>query len=196
MNAVMETILKRRSTRSYKPDPLARQDLETILQAAIHAPTGATAEPWHFTVITDKNAIDSLDIKARKAMSESGIERIVAMGDNPAYRIFFNAPVVIIISGENVLRKPGTHLSSLADCSAAIQNMQLAATSLDIGSCWIGLIRYLFAQDKSMAPEGYTPLFALCLGYASGTETLPPRQLRTGTITWMETGGILHDDKE
>ena len=123
MNEVLRTILERRSVRKYKPDGVARKDVETVLQAALYAPTGADAEPWHFTVMTDKKLIDDFDERARAAMAASGIERIEAMGKSPHYRVFFEAPVVVLICGEKVLRKPGRHLSALADCSAAIQNM-------------------------------------------------------------------------
>ena len=94
--------------------------------------------------------------------------------------------MVILISGEKILRKTGTHLSALADCSAAIQNMQLAAASLGLGTCWVGLIRYLFEKDQSMSPAGYTPLYALALGYSAGPEAIRPRERREGTILWIE----------
>ena len=186
MNEVLHTILERRSIRSYKPDPVAKEDIDTILQAALYAPSGAGAEPWHFTVITDRDIIENFDARARAAMAESGIERIEAMGRTPLYRVFFGAPVVILICGEKVLRKPGRHLSALADCSAAIQNMTLAAASMGLGTCWIGLVRYLFEKEPSfMAPEGYEPLFALTLGHPFGApETRSAR--REGTVTWIE----------
>ncbi len=63
-----------------------------------------------------------------------------------------------MIYGEKVLRKTGTHLSALADCSAAILNMQLAAFSLGLGTCWIGLIRYLFPTDRCWRRRGTSPL--------------------------------------
>ena len=188
MNEVIRTILERRSIRRYKPDPVSRADIETILQAALFAPTGADAEPWHFTVISDRALIADLDSRARSAMANSGIERIEAMGSAPHYRIFFGAPVVVLICGEKVLRKTGRHLSALADCSAAIQNMQLAAASLGLGTCWIGLIRYLFELEPDfMAPEGYAPLFAMTLGYADGPDAVRLRPARReGTIAWIE----------
>lgn len=188
MNEVIRTILERRSIRRYRPDPVSTEDIKTILQAALWAPTGADAEPWHFTVITNKPLIEDIDARARAAMAESGIERIEVMGKASHYRIFFGAPVVILICGEKVLRKAGRHLSALADCSAAIQNMQLAAASLGLGTCWIGLIRYLFEREPDfMAPEGYTPLFALTLGYAEGPDAIRARpQRREGTIAWMK----------
>jgi len=185
MNDVLGAIMERRSIRKYSDRPVKREDIETVLQAGLYAPTGGDAEPWHFGVLTDREMIDALDEKARAAMRATGIERIVAMGENPKYRIFFGAPVVIMIYGEKVLRKTGTHLSALADCSAAIQNMQLAAFSLGLGTCWIGLIRYLFPADRCMAPEGYDPLYAMTLGYSAGPEAIRPRSRREGTVTWF-----------
>lgn len=185
MNQVLQTILERRSIRKYADKPVKREDIELILQAGIYAPTGADAEPWHFGVMTDKKMIENLDQRARAALGGTGIERLIAMGANPDYRIFFGAPVVIMIYGERELRVSGTHLSALADCSAAIQNMQLAAFSLGLGTCWIGLIRYLFATDRCMAPEGYDPLFAMTLGYSAGPTAIRPRSRRKGTVTWF-----------
>jgi nitroreductase len=185
MNEVLRAIFERRSIRKYTGEPVKRGDIELVLQAGLHAPTGGDAEPWHFGVMTDRGMIEDLDERARAAMRESGIERIVALGANPKYRIFFGAPAVIMIYGERVLRKTGTHLSALADCSAAIQNMQLAAFSLGLGTCWIGLLRYLFETDRCMAPEGYDPLYGMTLGYSAGPEAVRPRTRREGTVTWF-----------
>lgn len=185
MNEVIRAMLERRSIRKYLDKPVKREDIELVLKAGVYAPTGGDAEPWHFGVLTNKKMIEDLDVKARAAMSASGIERIMAMGTNPKYKIFFGAPVVVLIYGERVLRKTGTHLSALADCSAAIQNMQLAAFSLGLGTCWIGLLRYLFATDRCMAPEGYDPLYGMTLGYSGGAEALRPRSRRDDAITWF-----------
>ena len=187
MNEVLRTILDRRSIRNYKHDAVPREDIEAVLQAALYAPSGAGAEPWHFTVITNRRLIEDFDARARAAMAESSIERIEAMGKAPQYRVFFGAPVVILICGEKVLRKTGRHLSALADCSAAIQNMSLAAASIGLGSCWIGLVRYLFEKEPAfMAPEGYEPLYALTLGYPLGIPEARA-QRRDGTVSWVES---------
>ena len=58
-NEVMKAILERRSIRKYKPDSLARADIETILSAGINAPNGADTEPWHFTRSTKNHAYPS-----------------------------------------------------------------------------------------------------------------------------------------
>ena len=107
----------------------------------------------------------------------------MAMRTNPKYRLFFGAGGNVVY-GEGC-SKTGTHLSALADCSAAIQNMQLAAYSLGLGTCWIGLMRYLFATDRCFAPEGFDPLYAMTLGYSAGAEALRPRSRMEGVITWF-----------
>jgi nitroreductase len=189
VNEVIRAILDRRSVRRYKLDAPSREDIETVVRAGLFAPSGAGAEPWHFTVLTDRGVIADFDARARAAMAESGIERIEALGKSPGYRVFFGAPVVVLICGEKILRKPGRHLSALADCSAAIQNMSIAAFSLGLGTCWIGLVRYLFEREPSfMAPDGYEPLFALTLGWPDET---PGRRAprREGTVAWPRGAG-------
>jgi nitroreductase len=186
VNEVLRVILERRSVRKYRPEGVSREDIETVLQAGLYAPSGAGAEPWHFTVITDKRVIEDFDLRARAAMAESGIERIEALGKAPRYRVFFDAPVVVLICGEKVLRKPGRHLCALADCSAAIQNMQLAAVSIGLGTCWIGLVRYLFEREPEfMAPDGYKPFFALTLGHPAEIPAQREKR-RFGTVNWLE----------
>jgi nitroreductase len=186
MNEVIRAILERRSIRQYKPDSVSREDIETVLRAALFAPSGAGIEPWHFTVITDKSVIEDFDARTREAMADSGIDRIEAMGKATRYRVFFDAPVVILICGEKILRKPGRHLSVLADCSAAIQNIQLAAVSIGLGTCWIGLVRYLFEREPAfMAPDGYEPLFALTLGHPAAAPA-SREERRPGTVAWLE----------
>ena len=63
MNQVIQTILKRRSIRKYHNKPVKKSDIETILQAGIFAPTGADAEPWHLTAITNLAYLEELNQK-------------------------------------------------------------------------------------------------------------------------------------
>jgi nitroreductase len=85
------------------------------------------------------------------------------MGANKDFHLFYHAPAVIVVS----MRKAA--LSPLVDCSAAIENMLLAAESLDIGSCWIGLARYYFAQKDELPrlklSAGYEPFYAVAFGH-------------------------------
>lgn len=160
---MLEVIKRRRSIRKYLPDQIKDEELNAILEAALFAPSGHNEQPWHFLVIRNKELIDRMSEKAKEAMACSNIDWIAKIGQNPRRHIFHNAPTVVVISG-----RKGSY-SALVDCSAATQNMLLAAESLGIGSCWIGLANFFFQQEEEMKklpiPEGYEPFYAVTLGY-------------------------------
>lgn len=175
MNTVIETIKRRRSIRTFLPKPLAEEDLSAILDAGIHAPSGHNDQPWFFTVIRNKAFIDYMSSRAKEVMAESETPWIARMGNSDRH-ILYNAPAVIIVSGRRQAYSP------LSDCSAAIQNMLLAAESLNIGSVWVGLIDHFFTRPEDLQklnlPDSYQPFYAVCLGYKaveSAPAALPKR---------------------
>jgi nitroreductase len=114
-------------------------------------------------VVRNRELIDRMSEISKEAMLTSTNEMFVAMAQSPGFHVLYHAPAVLLISG----RKDA--LSSLVDCSAAVQNMLLAAESLELGTCWIGLVRGFFSRPDEVAklnlPEGYGPLYAVTLGY-------------------------------
>ncbi|MGB9840572.1 nitroreductase family protein [Thermovenabulum sp.] len=173
MNEFINLIKTRRSIRRFLPEQIKDEELQTIIDAAIHAPSGHNEQPWHFTVIQNKELLDHFNAVIKKLMSESGVDWISAIGRSEKSHIFHHAPTVIIVSG-----KKGAY-SALVDCSAATQNMLLAAHSMGIGSCWIGLVNFLFKikeeVQKLSIPEGYEPFYAIALGYPD--PSFQPRQI-------------------
>jgi len=169
MNAVIENIKKRRSIRKYLPEQIKENQLNEIIEAGKYAPSAHNDQSWHFTVIQNKELIDFISAKAKESMSNSEVEWISKMGKSEKLHIFYNAPTVIIVSGKDEA------FSSIVDCSAATENMILAAESLDIGSCWNGLVKYFFQYKDEMSklniPEGYTPFYAVSFGYKQDTPT-------------------------
>ncbi|MBI5679728.1 MAG: nitroreductase family protein [Methanobacterium sp.] len=163
MNKVLENIKSRRSIRKYLPEQIKDEELEIILESAIYAPTGHNDQPWHFTVIQNKEFIDKINVESKKVMAEIPVEWISKMGKAEHLHILYNAPTVVVVSGKEDATTP------FADCCAAIQNMLLAAESIDIGSCWIGLARFFFENPENVEnlgiPEGYKPYYAVTLGY-------------------------------
>ena len=166
MNKVLENIKSRRSFRKYKPDQIKDQELEAILEAGRFAPSAINQQPWFFTVIQNKKLMDEMSEKTKEALRNSEVERFREYGNNEKYHVFYHAPTIVVLSCRSDAHSP------LMDISAAIQNMLLAAESLNLGSCWIGLVTgYLFKPDmetwrkKLELPEGYDPVFAVCLGY-------------------------------
>lgn len=160
-NEVLKAIRNRRSTRKYKDQQLSEEELQTILEAGIQAPSANNSQSWHFTVIQDREMISSISDKSKEVMLQSENEAIVNIGKNPG-NIFYNAPTVIIVSGKEEVS------SSLVDCSAAIENMLLAAESLGLGTVWVGLVRFFFTLSdevkKLNLPNGYKPFYAVAIG--------------------------------
>lgn len=183
MNAVIETIKNRRSIRRYLPEQIKDEELDAILEAAVYAPTAHNEQPWHFTVIQNKELLDHISVTAKELMSNSGVEWIEKMGKNEKLHLFYNAPTAIVVSGKK------ESYSSLTDCSAAIENMMLAAESLNIGSCWIGLVSFFFDQKEEMKklniPEGYVPYYAVTFGYKQVRPTRIPERNRD-VVTYIK----------
>ncbi len=106
MNPVMETIRNRRSVRRFRPDQLRREDLDLILEAAIWAPSGHNAQPWHFLVIQDKQKIDEMSEKTISLMSRSPIDWVSKLAGREGYHLFHRAPTVIVVLGEKNRKRP------------------------------------------------------------------------------------------
>ncbi|MFP4164559.1 MAG: nitroreductase family protein [Chitinispirillaceae bacterium] len=163
MNETLQVIKSRRSIREYKPEQIKQEELDLIIEAGIHAPTGHNMQPWHFTVIQDRKVIEHLNAVSKKVMSTMEIEWIRKAGENPGYDISYKAPTVVVVSGKK------DWITSRIDCCAAVENMLIAAESLDIGSVWLGFAMFAFQMEgeveKISVPEGYEPYYAFTLGY-------------------------------
>lgn len=186
MNKTIETIMNRRSVRVYSDEQIKQEDLELIIQAGLYSPSACNMQPWHLTVVKNKEIINLLNIETKKELLNCDNDYFKTFATNERYDIFYNAPTIIIISGEKTALAPQT------DCSAATENMILAAESLDIGTCWIGLITYLFRSERSAEftkmleiPEGYEPYYAITLGYKKIANPKPqPR--RENTVNYIK----------
>lgn len=146
---VMEAILKRRSIRQFTKQPLAKDDLTTLLRAAMMAPTARNCQEWEFVLVRDKNTFKKI------------------MHVHPYAKMLEQADCALIVCG-NTQREhaPGYWM---ADCGAATQNILLAATSLGIGSVWLGVYpneerMHGLAQILGL-PEYVKPLNIIALGY-------------------------------
>lgn len=188
MNNVIENILKRRSTRVFTDEPIKKEILEEIVKAGIYAPSAMNQQPWHFTVVTNKNLLDEISYITKEVAKKNPMEYIRNYANNEKFHIFYNSPAVIIISQEDKAYEPDI------DCAAASENMLLAAESFDIGSCWIGFVSFLFKDDfeksqeyrsKLGIPNGFTPIHAISLGQKK-ISNLPAPKRRESTVNFVE----------
>ena len=183
MNEVITTIKNRRSVRAYKDEQIKPEELQVILDAGLWAPSAHNSQPWHFTVVQDEKLISHMSEISLRGMIESEIGWIARMGQS-GRDIFYGAPTVIVVSG-----KKEEFLEPMIDCSAATQNLLLAAEALDIGSCWIGLIRFFFDDQEEVKklklPEGYSPFYAVCLGYKKRPNGTAGPTRKEGTVSYI-----------
>lgn len=146
----LETIYKRRSIRKYLNKEVDQDTIITLLKAATAAPTAANCQPWEFVVITEPEKMNELR--------------------NKIYFAKYNAPVAIVVCGNMKLAFKGIMQEMwVQDCSAAIENILIAATSLGLGTVWIGIhpsagnVKIL--KDFLNMPEYVTPLGIVYVGY-------------------------------
>lgn len=147
MNGTIEDILDRRSIRAYKPDPIPADLVETLLTAAVHAPSARNGQPWHFLVIDDRKLLD----------------QIVEL--SPYTKMMAQAPLAIMVLGDEQ-KTPGYWVD---DCGAATQNILIAAQSLGLGACWCGIHgtadRCADFCKAFHLPEHIVPFSVIAIGY-------------------------------
>jgi nitroreductase len=116
---VLEAIYTRRSIRKYGTAPISQKDIDLILKAAMYAPSAHNYQPWQFIVIHNKSILNAI----RKI--------------HPYADMLKNAGLAIVVCGDYTLDK---HIGYLVQaCSAATQNILLAAHGLDLGAVWLGV---------------------------------------------------------
>jgi len=147
---VIETIYQRRSIRKYLDKKVERDKIITLLKAATAAPTAANCQPWEFIVIDEEEKLTELREKLIFAR--------------------YKAPAAIVVCGNMKLAFKGPSQEFwVQDCSAAIENILIAATSIGLGTVWIGIyplennIRPL--KKILNIPEYVTPLGIVYVGY-------------------------------
>jgi len=175
MNDVLRTIARRRSVRQFGPGQIKDADLHAILEAGLQAPSGHNDQSWYFAVVQDEKLIKELSDGSKLSMQKSPIPWMAKLGQNEKIHIYHNAPAVIIVAAKKDAITP------VPDISAAIENMMLAATSLGLGSCWIGFTKFYFdspEKDKRIGiPEGYEVAYGVALGnLPAGYQPTPPER--------------------
>lgn len=186
MNETLKSIRNRRSTRAFLPEQLKDTETQAIMDAAIYAPSATNKQPWHFTVVQNKDMIDRLNASFKEIAKKSDNEYIRRFADNEKFHVFYNAPTVVLVSGD------ANNNYASVDCAAAVENMLIAAESLEIGSCWIGLIAYLLNSEEGKEfvqqlgiPEGYKQIHAVCLGYKKIKVTNAPAR-KENTVNYVK----------
>lgn len=154
-NPVLANIMTRSSVRSYTDEAVSEADEEALLRAASAAPTAMDKRPWHFVTIKDRKLLDTLaeEFQTAKMLKE--------------------APLAIVVCGDMNKTIEGDGRDYwVQDCSAATENLLLAAHALDLGAVWCGVYplaeRVQTMQKTLSLPENLVPLNIVAIGHPSG----------------------------
>jgi nitroreductase len=177
MNETINNILERRTIRAFKEEQVPDEIIEQILQCALFAPSANGKQPWHFTVLQNRELMDKGTEAGREALRQIPEPMAQRIAEDPIYSAWRGAPTAIIVSGEDA------NDSAVTDCANAMQNMCIAAQSLGISACYMTSFKMgiLLPGKENLLrelgiPEGFTPLYCLALGY--GDEIPHPRDAR------------------
>jgi nitroreductase len=145
----IEAILSRRSIRRYNPQPVPEGVVKQLLEAAMSAPSAGNERPWQFVVITDRRTLDEIP------------------GFHPYAEMVKEASVAILVCGDLRLEKYKDHW--VQDCSAATQNLLLAAHAKGLGAVWVGIYptedRILRMRKLLGLPRHVVPLCLVPVGH-------------------------------
>lgn len=163
----LEAILTRRSVRAFAPQALPLEQLEALINAAMHAPSAGNEQPWHFILITDPAVL----------------ARIPAI--HPYATMAPQAAAGIVICGDLGLEKyPGLWVQ---DCAAATQNLLLAAHAQGLGAVWTAIhpmedrvqgFRELLGLPKHVVPFALVPIGVPARPSVPATDRNHPDRIR------------------
>lgn len=149
--AVLENIAERKSVRKFLNKEVEEEKITAMIKAGMAAPSGMDRRPWEFVVVTDRAALDSM---------AAGL---------PYAKMLTQAPLAIVVCGNPTLSSYW-----YLDCSAATQNILLAAEALNLGAVWTAAYPY---DDRSNVvrkytamPEDIIPLCVIPIGYPDGPQ--------------------------
>ena len=151
---VIEAIFARRSTREFKNEPVAHDVIKAAIASAIEAPSAMNEQPWIFSVIEDQRLLDRISNAAKAHMLEletASASPVRQMLNDPAFHIFYHAPVLVVISAK------GEGRWAVEDCALAAENLMLAACDAGLGSCWIGFAQAWLQTEQGRALLGLSP---------------------------------------
>jgi len=183
MTETVKSIMDRNSCRGFSDTPLTEEQVKVLVEAALAAPSARNMQPWHLSVIKDKSFIEEMDKEGvailKAAEDQGGYNMIMERGG----KLLYNAQCCMVISAND---SAWSHLDSGIMC----QNIAIAAQSIGLGSCIVGMLRLPLEGSKGEGfkkrlkfPDGYEFVIGIVLGNAvKGKE---PHELDFGKVSYI-----------
>ena len=187
----MEAILNRRSCRNFKSQPVEKEKVLSMLEAAIFAPSPANKQPWEFIVST--NSVCNAQLKQTSDFTKEKLAARSGWSWLPNFKIDFvtQAPVLIVVVGDPARNGAEQFLDVpspgyLEACSAAIQNMLLAAHAQGLSTLWFSLYEKADVRNIFHISEDKDPVGIICVGYPEKIGPAPARKGIADKVTFIE----------
>jgi nitroreductase len=168
-NTVLDTIFSRKSVRHFTNEAVTREHLGLLMKAGMAAPSANNKQPWVFIGITERTMLDHL---------AEGL---------PYAKMLSQAGGAIAVCGDLSRIDPNKKDYWIQDCSAATENILLAAEALGLGAVWTALYpykeRYGLVQETCALPEHVIPLCIIPVGFPTG-EDQPKDKFKEENIHW------------
>ena len=156
------------------------------MEAGSYAPSANNKQLWHFTVVQNKKLLREINNETKGVLARSDNPFLSRIGNNEELDIFNGAPTVIFISGKEA------ESNTVVECAAASQNMMIAAQSMEISSCYIISVSYLFDGEeagyflnKIGVPDGYKIYNAILFGYAKDDVMPEAAPRKEGNVNYI-----------
>ncbi len=172
MNPTLELLFNRRSVRAYEDRDVSREVRDTIIAAALRAPTAGNMVLYSIIEVNDQSLKDTL---ARTCDNQPFIAKapfiLLFLADYQKWTDYFQASGVEALCAQQgvPMRRPQEGDLFLACCDALIaaQTAVIAAESLGLGSCYIGDIMERYEEHKALfgLPKYAFPISLVCFGY-------------------------------
>lgn len=147
----LDAILTRRSVRSFTSEPVSEEDVHDLLRAGMQAPSAKNEQPWHFVLIDDPETLHAIP------------------EFHPYSAMLLEAPLAILVCSDRGLET--SRANWLADCSAATQNILLAAHAKGLGAVWLGIFpdstRVFGMQELLELPKDIRSVALVAVGHPS-----------------------------
>lgn len=154
----LNAISTRISVRKYTDQPVTDEQVRALLNAAFCAPSACNKRPWEFVVVRDRDTLAKFAGKFR------------------FQKMMTQAQLAIVVCGDN--DRALDHDLMVNDCSAAVQNILLAAHAMGLGACWCGLSPSGVARRTAEwinAPENILPIATIAIGWPDESRQQPER---------------------
>lgn len=154
-----QAIISRRSIRKFTNEPIEKNIIEKLIKAGMYAPSARNMQSWHFVLITERELLNKIPAA------------------HPYAQMCTEAQAAIIVCGDLTIEESAEY--NAINCSAATQNILLAAYDLGIGSVWLGVYprkdRVEGVTRLLKLPSNIVPISIIALGYPGEKKENPER---------------------